>query len=332
MKKFNPLLAIVLFCFVFISCDKEEEDIAGCTDPLSHTYNSEAVSDNGSCEYYYGGREKGQIDIGSIVDLNNEFDIYIDNVYVGHLSYFFPNGLECGNPNAVGGIFSSGNHTIRAEGNGGSDVREGVINLVAQECKVVLLENLPLAGGGGGGGGNSPGDVIFWVSNDFGCGPITVNLAGAGSTVINGYYGSAPNCSSTGSGGNFNNLTPGVYNFTASCSSQTWSGSVTVTENGCLRQELLSSGGGGGNNTGDVIFWTNSDLGCGVISVTLSGAGSSTITGYFGSTPLCSNTGAGGNFNNLSPGNYSFTASCNGLSWSGNITVSEDTCLTYQLY
>ncbi|PKA82197.1 hypothetical protein ATE92_0323 [Ulvibacter sp. MAR_2010_11] len=332
MKKLQPLFTLLLLTSLFVSCEKEENDITGCTDPLSYSYNSDAVSDNGSCQYYYGGREKGQLDVGSEIDMNNEFDIYVDGEFVGRLSFYFPGGLECGNPNAVGSIFASGNHTVRAVGNGGSPVREGIINLEAQDCKVILVENLPLIGGGGGGG-NATGDAIFWVNSDFGCGPITVNLSGVGSTTINGFFGSAPNCTDTGSGGNFNNLNPGVYSFTASCSSQNWSGSITITENGCLRQELTSSGGGGGgSNTGDVIFWTNTDLGCGPISVTVSGVGGSTITGYYGSTPNCSNSSAGGNFNNLAVGNYSFTANCNGYNWSGNFTVSEDVCLTYQLY
>ncbi|MCW9037835.1 hypothetical protein [Altibacter sp.] len=334
MKKLQFFFTILLLTSLFISCEKEEDDITGCTDSLSYSYNPEAVSDNGSCNYYYGGREKGQIDIGSEIDMNDEFNIYIDNVYVDRLSYYFPSGLECGNPNAVGGIYASGSHIIKAVGNGGGTVREGTIILEAQQCKVVLIENLTLTSGGGGGGGNATGDAIFWVNSDFGCGPITVNLAGVGSSIINGYFGSAPACSVSSSGGNFDNLNPGVYSFTASCSNQNWSGTITITENGCFRQELTSSGGGGGggSNTGDVIFWTNSDLGCGPISVTVSGVGSSTITGYFGSTPNCSNTSAGGNFNNLKVGSYSFMASCNGYNWSGNFTVSEDTCLRYQLY
>lgn len=139
---------LFLTSLLFTSCKK---DIEGCTDPLSHNYNSEAVSDNGSCEYYYGGREMGQIDVGSEIDTDNEYDIYIDGDFIGRLTHYFPNGLSCGNPNSVGRIIESGSHIIRAEGNGGSVVREGYVELSPQDCLVVLLENLPLAGGGGGG-------------------------------------------------------------------------------------------------------------------------------------------------------------------------------------
>jgi|TARA_R100000306_G_scaffold11683_2_gene13758 hypothetical protein len=82
-----------------------------------------------------------------------------------------------------------------------------------------------------------------------------------------------------------------------------------------------------GSGTGDFIFWTNQDYGCGNISVSVDGIGSSTIDGYFDSaTPDCSNTSAGGNFNNIPIGSYSFTASCSDYNWSGSFTVTEDTC------
>jgi len=322
------LLVLLLFTACFISCDEKEEEVVGCTDSLSYNFNPEAYTDDGSCSYYYGGREMGQIDVGPTVDLNNEYNVYIDNEFIGRVTHYFPNGLECGNPNSVGRIFEAGSHVVRVEGNGGSDIREGIVNLSPQECLVVILQDLPLAGGGGGGG-NGSGNAIFWTNSDLGCGPITVNVSGVGSSTINGFFGSAPSCSNSSAGGNFNNLAPGVYNFTASCSNENWSGSISITENGCLRQELTSSGGG--NTTGDLIFWTNHDFGCGPITVNLNGVGSTTITSYFGSAPNCSNTSGGGNFNNLSPGNYSFSASCSNLTWNGNLTVTQNSCLRFQL-
>src|SRR5690606_37015628 len=151
-KLFFPLLLLIFS--ISVSCDKEEDEISGCTDSLSYNYDPNAVSDNGTCEYYYGGREKGQIDVGATVDLNNEYNIYIDGAYIGRLNYYFANGLECGNPDAVGSIFDSGSHVIRAEGNGGTEIREGIVVLDPQTCKVVLLENLPIVGG-------TTGDIIF---------------------------------------------------------------------------------------------------------------------------------------------------------------------------
>lgn len=192
-------------------------------------------------------------------------------------------------------------------------------------------------GGGNGGGGNgaTTGDLIFYTSSDLGCGPINVNLNGVGSSTITGFYsGSAPDCSNSSAGGNFNDLSPGTYSFTASCSNLNWNGTVTIQQGVCTQQELLGGsggGGGGGSGTGDVKFWINQDFGCGPITVNVSGSGSSTITGFFQSAPLCTNSSGGGNFNNLPVGNYSFTASCSSLSWNGNFSITEDNCLQFQL-
>lgn len=315
-----------------VSCDPEET--SGCTDPLSYLYDENADTDDGSCAYYYGGRDMGQLDLGSQIDNNNEYDVYFDGEFIGRLQHYWPNGLSCGDPDAVGRILPSGSHTIRAVGNGATEIREGTVFLDPQDCKVVLLENLPLVdGSGGGGGGNSTGDLIFWINDDYGCGPVSVNLSGVGSATINGYYSTTPDCGASG-GANFRNISPGTYSFTASCQGLNWSGTTTVSANTCSTQLLLpngGSGGGGGGGTGDVKFWINQDFNCGNITVNVSGAGSSVITGYFPTAPSCDNTAAGGNFNNLSPGTYSYTASCNGLNWQGSFTVTSNQCLQFQL-
>ncbi len=94
-------------------------------------------------------------------------------------------------------------------------------------------------GGGGGGTGSNKGDVKFWTNRDLGCGPITVNLSGVGTSTISSYYSSGtPDCVIDGAGGNFNDLTPGTYNYTANCQGYNWSGSVTVTEDSCFRMQL----------------------------------------------------------------------------------------------
>lgn len=188
-------------------------------------------------------------------------------------------------------------------------------------------------GGGGNGNGNDTGDGIFWINSDYGCGPITVNLSGVGSQTITGFFSNTPDCGSSG-GANFSNLAPGSYSYSATCQGSSWDGTLVINENTCsqiLLQEPTGGGGGGGNDTGDVIFWINRDFGCGPISVSVSGVGSSTISGFFNSAPDCSNTSAGGNFNNLQPGNYSFTASCNGIDWNGTLNVTQNSCLRFQL-
>jgi hypothetical protein len=79
--------------------------------------------------------------------------------------------------------------------------------------------------------------------------------------------------------------------------------------------------GGNSSSTGDFTVWTQSDLGCGFITFTLSGNGSKKIDSYYqGGLSTCNASGCA-NFNNLSPGSYSYTATCDGKSWSGNYTI-----------
>ncbi len=97
---------------------------------------------------------------------------------------------------------------------------------------------IEVRGTGGGGGGSAQGDIIFWVNQDFGCGPISVTVTGVGNTTITGFYGSAPSCTDTGAGGNFDDLPTGNYSFSAACTNITWSGNFTISENQCLRFQL----------------------------------------------------------------------------------------------
>lgn len=75
-------------------------------------------------------------------------------------------------------------------------------------------------------------------------------------------------------------------------------------------------------------FWIGSDLGCGTITVICNGV-TKTIKGYYTSEPECggSNTATF----DLNAGTYTYTASCNSLKWSGNITVVDGTCNGFKL-
>lgn len=89
-------------------------------------------------------------------------------------------------------------------------------------------------------------------------------------------------------------------------------------------------GSGSGATTGELSFWTQSDLGCGNINVNVSGYGSSVVTSYYANGfPGC---GANGNANfTLPQGNYNYTANCNGTSSSGTISVYNGECSNVQL-
>jgi hypothetical protein len=87
---------------------------------------------------------------------------------------------------------------------------------------------------------------------------------------------------------------------------------------------------GGSDSNGQATFWIQSDLGCGSITVNISGYGSATISSYYTSTPDCGSSGTA-TFT-LPAGTYGFTASCTDLNWEGTVTVSEGGCYTMQLY
>lgn len=84
-------------------------------------------------------------------------------------------------------------------------------------------------------------------------------------------------------------------------------------------------GGGGGGTTGNITFWTQSDHGCGPISVTISNGQTGTINSYF--TSGLTSCGASGCANfTLPSGNYSYTATCSGYTWSNSFTITAGSC------
>lgn len=186
-----------------------------------------------------------------------------------------------------------------------------------------------------GGSGDGTGEVLFWLRSDIGCGNIDVTVDNQTKTITSYYTSGAPDCGASGCA-TFT-LEPGSYNFSASCSGETWSGSVSVTDGGCYKMELTGSDGGdgdggdGGSSTGSAIFWTGYDHGCGPITVTL-GSYSNTISVYYTSGgPDCGEDG-NANFYNLDPGTYSWSATCGDYSWGpGTLTVDGGGCAKMKL-
>lgn len=91
---------------------------------------------------------------------------------------------------------------------------------------------------GGGSGGSTTGKVMFWVSSDLGCGPISVSLNGSSGTITSYYSNNSPDCGGNGCA-NFT-LPPGNYSYSASCSNGTWNGSVLITSGGCYKIKLIN--------------------------------------------------------------------------------------------
>lgn len=179
---------------------------------------------------------------------------------------------------------------------------------------------------GGGTGGNGSGSAVFWVASDLGHGNITVTCNGS-TQVISSYYNGMPSCGASGCA-NFD-LNPGTYSFTAVAGSYSWNGTITVTSGGCFKEQLTGSGGGTAGNNGNLTVWTQTDHGCGNISVNVNGQTGYVTSYYTSGVPSCGSTGCA-NFS-LPAGTYSISASCQTLTWSGTATVTSGGCCTLKL-
>lgn len=79
------------------------------------------------------------------------------------------------------------------------------------------------------------GDVTFWQATGSGTGITVVSLNNVSSNITSEYT-SSPSCGDAGCAV-FNGVEEGVYNYTASDGSNTWAGTVDVSE-GCTVVEL----------------------------------------------------------------------------------------------
>ena len=264
----TKLLSIMLMCILtafFVSCDEEEDE----TPEETVVVNEDSIipsSDSGRPNTYLGCIEigsrvtsievwdHGQID-GDIVTIKANGNVLIDEQVLDgpsnpiYVEYDFGfNGFNYVNLFAHNlGDIAPNTCTIAI--NGVEFVLEanleanGAIDVVVLGYGVDCSDSTAGSGGGGGGGGGQgstdTGDIKFWIAQDFGCGPITVNVPGVGSSTITGFFDSgAPDCLNTSAGGNFDDLDEGTYSYSASCDNISWSGDFTITANSCLRFQL----------------------------------------------------------------------------------------------
>jgi hypothetical protein len=95
------------------------------------------------------------------------------------------------------------------------------------------------------------------------------------------------------------------------------------------RSDNFPCDGGGGNEDGTLMFWVESDFGCGPISVTVNSHGGGTITGYYATAPDCG-ASSSANFS-LPAGTYRYSASCSEYTWDGSVTIAQGQCFKMRL-
>ena len=93
----------------------------------------------------------------------------------------------------------------------------------------------------------------------------------------------------------------------------------------CKKADIIPAA----STTGQGLFWAASDFGCGNITVTILGSSKLITSPYTTTIPSCGASGCA-TFD-LSPGTYSYVASCSGLNWNGSITITAGTCSKIQL-
>lgn len=92
---------------------------------------------------------------------------------------------------------------------------------------------------------NQPTQAMFWVANDFGCGPVTVQCNGVTKTITS-YSPNQPPCGANGTV-TFD-LQGGSYPFSAHCSSKSWNGTIKVQDGKCNAFQLNTTGGTNNGN------------------------------------------------------------------------------------
>lgn len=233
-------------------------------------------------------------------------------------------GSGCFDINSAMYTLPPGTHSFSASCAGRS--WKGSISIGKNSCVRNELTGSTATPGGGGspGAGGVSGKAVFWTRSDLRCGLITVEVAGYSGTISTYNSSGAPACGSTGSA-SFN-LNIGTWRYTATCGTKSWSGYVAVSENNCTNVELVNAN----SLTGEVMFWTDTNLGCGAITVTINSTSSSITSYHSNGAPACGATGTA-NFILNANSTFSYSAKCNGRTWSGTVTPSPGGCLRIKL-
>jgi len=279
--KFTALAFVILL----IGCKKEELPVNN-TPPAVHPY----------------GAGKGRVTIYAATDLGQgSITCYIDGQSAGTITQYGAN-TTCGSGD-VNVILTAGTHTFTATAQSNA-TWNSTFSITEDVCSMQQITYS--GGGGGGGGGTSNGNAIFYLNQNSPGGSVTVNCGGQ-TKYISTFFSTTPACG-TANAANFN-LPVGTYNYTASTSAQSWSGSINVTANSCSSNLLTITGTTG--NTGVLNVWS-SNTSVGTITVTCGGL-TRYITTKYSSAPTCQASGCA--IFDLPFGNYTINASAVGYSW-----------------
>ena len=151
--------------------------------------------------------------------------------------------------------------------------------------------------------GAGSGNVTFWTSDNV-AGGVDVTINSTTNHMSQYFASGAPSCGAQGAAAF--TLSAGTYNFTAQQTggSLSWAGSVTVTDGGCLKEQLTGGGGSttGGSTTGGsttsgsttgisttnyALFYTNNNT-YGNINIYVNNTYQGTLSGYYTSgQPSC---------------------------------------------
>lgn len=233
-KPLTSLLLTTIAMFIIFSCTKD-----------SGSGNNNGSGGNGGG----GGATTGQVIFWTSSDFGCGNITVVCNGISRQITGYYSSGTpDCGDTYGANFTLNPGSYNFTATCSGGNSW-SGNITITAGICS-----KMQLTGGTGGGGGTGI-SAMFWAS-DLGCGPITVNFYGQ-QKQITASSTSAPSCGTNGFA-TFDNLPYIITGYTASCSSLSWSGSVSTTPGTCTKIQLTranATGGGGGGGGGSNCNW-----------------------------------------------------------------------------
>ncbi|GEM_PF-2472510 len=175
-----------------------------------------------------------------------------------------------------------------------------------------------------------PNKLGVYKSSNLGVGDIVVYFDGSDKgTIYENDIKYVPNCDQA----SINVLIPdaGTYSFKAvATDGSEWQQTIILSQDECRKINLgLSDRSKVPVTAGNLIFWEDSSTGCSVATnVTINGV-TKQVTSFSTAEPAC---GTSGNAQfTLTPGSYSYTASCSGTTKSGTVTVVNGQCTPVKL-